>query len=102
MMTWSKDLQLSPVAEVTEAGSVPVLLKPKSVEDTCKLNLSSISTESVKVQYLKNSFEDTAQPCIQVSSKNFWLSETKTETEAGSVPVLLKQKSVEDTCKIEF
>ena len=37
MMTWSKDLQLSPVAEETEAGSVPVLLKPKSVEDTCNI-----------------------------------------------------------------
>ena len=37
MMTWSKDLQLSPVAEETEAGSVPVLLKPKSVEDTWKM-----------------------------------------------------------------
>ena len=40
MMRWSKDLQLSPVADDTEAGSVPVPLRPKSVEDTCKIQES--------------------------------------------------------------
>ena len=33
-MTWSNALQLSPVAEETDAGSVPVPLRPKSVEET--------------------------------------------------------------------
>ena len=33
-------MQLSPVADDTEAGSVPVPLRPKSVEDTCKIQES--------------------------------------------------------------
>ena len=77
MMTWSKDWQLSPVAELTAAGSVPVPLKPKSVEDTCKtFNLTQTVYSTCVVQFISKS-ENIIQ-CKETQNLNesnfFWIT----------------------------